>query len=218
MRMWSQVGMRAVGTGSSGWVQLTANSVKGSGLNWSCCCCACCPFHFRSETPPSPYTEAGRAPHPQAGCDPTREAPRTGWNFLLRLILHSHYCCYCCQFHFHSSWSTLPGSPHQGPVCLFLLHPAGSLNAGLPSWDAAGGTWDLSWSSDAPLWGSLQAEYNFQTAGLRQLGGRGLEAGRAAWTSLTRRGRRETPGALEEAWRAGAPTNRTCLLKAVTHC
>lgn len=33
MKMWSQVEMRVVGTGSSGWVQLTESSVRGSGLN-----------------------------------------------------------------------------------------------------------------------------------------------------------------------------------------
>lgn len=117
----SQVAIRAVGTGSSGWAQLTGSSVRVSGLNWSCCCCACCPFRFLSETPPSPCTEAGRGPRLQAGCDPTEEAPRTGWNFLLHCHHHSHYCYLCRLFRYHSWQNTLPRSPHRGPVCLCLL-------------------------------------------------------------------------------------------------
>lgn len=119
--MKSQVGMRAVGTGSSGWEQQTGSSVRGSELSWNCCCYACYPFHFQSETPPSPCTEAGKGHHLQAGCDPTRKAPGTGWNFLLHFHHHhlpnSHYCC---LFHCRSSWGKLPRSPHQGQAFLCL--------------------------------------------------------------------------------------------------
>lgn len=125
MRTKSQVGMRVVGTGSSGWEQLTGSSARGSGQSWNCCCCACYPCRFQSETPPSPCTEAGRGPRLRAGCDPTRKAPRTDWNFLLHF--HHHHHCYhhpnshCCWlFHCCSSWSTLPVSPHQGRACLCL--------------------------------------------------------------------------------------------------
>lgn len=46
------------------------------------------------------------------------------------------------------------------------------------------------------------------------MGGLGSGAGRAAWTSWTRRGRRKTLGALEGAWQklTGEPTNRTSML------
>lgn len=94
-----------------------------------------------------------------------------------------------------------------------LLYHMGFLNVGRPLWGAAGGTWDLSWSWDAPLLGSLQAEYKFQTVGLHQLGGRGSEAGRAAWTSWTRRGRRNTPGGTWRGvanWPESLPIGQVC--------
>lgn len=74
----SQVEVRAVGTGSSGWGRPTGSSGRGSERSWSCCCCACCPFRSRSETPPSPCTEAGRGRRPPVSCGPTGKAPRTG--------------------------------------------------------------------------------------------------------------------------------------------
>lgn len=77
-KMRSQVEVRAVGTGSSGWERLTGSSARGSELSWSCCYYACCPFHSQSETPPNPCIEAGRGPRPQASCDPIGKAPRTG--------------------------------------------------------------------------------------------------------------------------------------------
>lgn len=134
MRMKIQVGMKVVGTGSSGWVQLMGSSARGSGLSWNCCCCACCPFHSRSETPPSPCIEAGRAPHLQAGCDPTREVPGTGCSYLLHFhqnhLLHSHYCYYCWQLHCHSSRGTHPKSLHQGLVYLCLTEKKKEQNKG----------------------------------------------------------------------------------------
>lgn len=116
-RTLSKVGMMTVGTGSSGWGQLTGGFVMEPGLNWNCYCCACCPSHFLWETLPSPCTEAERGPRRQAGCDPITEAPRTGWNFHHCHLLHSHYCCYCQLSHFHSSWCAM--NPHPNPlICL----------------------------------------------------------------------------------------------------